>query len=56
MMSITGGINGIIYYSGTLLGKTGLSSYGASLVSGILFTVSSSCLFCGMCFVTHTIA
>jgi len=40
IMQQLGGINGIIYYSGTLLLRTGLSNYGASLVSGILFTVS----------------
>ncbi len=33
-----GGINGIIYYSGTVLATTGLSAKGASLVSGFLFT------------------
>ncbi|KAG7529308.1 hypothetical protein FFLO_05736 [Filobasidium floriforme] len=38
IMQQLGGINGIIYYSGTLLLTTGLSNYGASLVSGILFT------------------
>jgi hypothetical protein len=42
IMQQLGGINGIIYYSGTLLLTTGLSNYGASLVSGILFTVSRS--------------
>ncbi|KAJ9102618.1 hypothetical protein QFC19_004727 [Naganishia cerealis] len=33
-----GGINGIIYYAGTLLKTTGLNDHNASLVSGILFT------------------
>ncbi|KAI5452308.1 hypothetical protein NCC49_000871 [Naganishia albida] len=33
-----GGINGIIYYAGTLLKTTGLDDHNASLVSGFLFT------------------
>jgi hypothetical protein len=33
-----GGIDGIIYYSGTLLLRTGLINCGDSSVSGIIFT------------------
>ncbi|KAJ9110739.1 hypothetical protein QFC20_002780 [Naganishia adeliensis] len=33
-----GGINGIIYYAGTLLKTTGLDDHNSSLVSGFLFT------------------
>lgn len=33
-----GGINGIIYYAGTLLATTGLDGHNSSLVAGFLFT------------------
>lgn len=33
-----GGINAIVYYAGTLLATTGLSTKGSTLVSGFLFT------------------
>ncbi|KAK4687552.1 hypothetical protein P7C73_g2562, partial [Tremellales sp. Uapishka_1] len=37
-MQQAGGINGLIYFAGTLLATAGLSPHGASLVAGCLFT------------------